>query len=141
MGLDTSHDCWHGPYSSFNEFRREVARFAGLPPLDLMDGFYGGTEAQHYTKNWPESWKAALPIQWESLKPDPLHLLLNHSDCEGKIAWEDALPIAKRLDAIGRKIDETACFKHGTNLLKDKIRQFSKGLKLASRRREDVDFH
>ena len=34
MGLDTSHDAWHGPYSSFNELRRAICKAAGgsFPP-------------------------------------------------------------------------------------------------------------
>ncbi len=39
MGLDTSHDCWHGAYSAFMRFRTEVAKAAGIP-LRLMQGFY-----------------------------------------------------------------------------------------------------
>lgn len=140
MGLDTSHGCWHGPYVSFDEFRKEIARLAGMPPLGLMEGFWQEDEGQMYIKDWPALWKASLPIPWESLKPDPLHILLNHSDCEGKIRWEDALPIANRLDAICRKVKEPTYFKHGTSCLKDKIRQFSKGLKLAAERKEDIDF-
>jgi hypothetical protein len=29
MGLDTSHDCWHGAYSAFMRWRSELCRAAG----------------------------------------------------------------------------------------------------------------
>ena len=41
MGLDTSHDAWHGSYSTFNEWRNLIARAAGFPPLKEMVGFGG----------------------------------------------------------------------------------------------------
>lgn len=34
LGLDISHGCWHGPYSSFNEFRVEIAKVAGISVTD-----------------------------------------------------------------------------------------------------------
>jgi hypothetical protein len=34
MGLDTTHDCWHGAYSAFMRWRRKLAEVAGYPPLD-----------------------------------------------------------------------------------------------------------
>lgn len=30
MGLDTTHDCWHGAYSAFHRFRHGIARAIGL---------------------------------------------------------------------------------------------------------------
>jgi hypothetical protein len=81
MGLDTSHNAWHGPYSSFNEFRRAVARAAGFVPLDQL---------------WREN-------KWDDA--EPLHKLLNHSDCDGEIKWEDCEGIAKRLEEIAPKIN------------------------------------
>lgn len=40
MGLDTTHNCWHGAYGSFKEFRELVGRAAGLPyrPAKNADG-------------------------------------------------------------------------------------------------------
>lgn len=38
MGLDTTHNAWHGPYSSFNRWRHWLAEQIGIP-LELMDGF------------------------------------------------------------------------------------------------------
>jgi hypothetical protein len=29
MGLDTTHDCWHGSYGGFNRWRNAIAAAAG----------------------------------------------------------------------------------------------------------------
>lgn len=63
MGLDTTHDCWHGSYHGFNHWRRAVARTVGID-LETMRGFGGDGE-------WNEA--------------DPITTLLNHSDCDGDI--------------------------------------------------------
>ncbi len=40
MGLSVSHDCWSSTYGTFTEWRRMLARAAGLPPLDMMEGYF-----------------------------------------------------------------------------------------------------
>ncbi|QGH79670.1 hypothetical protein SEA_MINNIE_81 [Mycobacterium phage Minnie] len=37
MGLDTTHDCWHGAYGGFARFREVVGRAAGLPYIIPSD--------------------------------------------------------------------------------------------------------
>ena len=39
MGLDISHDAWHGAYSAFNRFRQKVAQAMGgsYPPHYIYD--------------------------------------------------------------------------------------------------------
>lgn len=116
MGLDTTHDCWHGSYSSFNWWRKTIAKVAGLPNLDDMDGFGGS-------------------IKWESLEPDVLHELLNHSDCDGEIRHEVCGPLADRLEEL-------------LPMLKDQLplwtgrytEQFIAGLRDASNAGENVEF-
>lgn len=80
MGLDMSYDAFHGAYSAFHRLRNEIANTIGVS-LDAMDG-WGGR------------------MSWSSLKPDPLHHLLNHSDCDGEIASEHLNAIADRLEQI-----------------------------------------
>ncbi len=79
MGLDTTHDCWHGPYSHFNSWREAICRAAGYGDLRLRQGFDGNVA-------WPDN--------------DPIVKLLNHSDCEGQINADDCFPIAKRLSEL-----------------------------------------
>lgn len=119
MGLDTSHDCWHGSYTSFHKWREWVAEKAGLPPLDTMEGFGGETP-------------------WRGIKT-PLRYLLNHSDCDGQISGSRLLPIAEALEAIVGglgspvPIDEEWCAERSL--------QFASGLRLAHSRGEKVEFH
>ena len=93
MGLDVSHDCWHGPYSAFHRWRVQLARVANYPPLDLIDGFRDELLAK------PEQ-----PLI--SRKPflrDSLSLLLFHSDCDGGIRWWQCRPLALRLLGLYRE--------------------------------------
>lgn len=142
MGLDTSHDCWHGPYSSFMRWRRDIARAAGLPPLDLMEGFYSEGSPIHdpFWRQGADSEensvserlaRQSLPIKWDCLKPNPLHILLHHSDCEGEIEAEDCEPIAAALEKLLPLVGDW----------RDKTQQFVDGLRRAAKAGENVDFH
>ncbi len=117
MGLDTTHDCWHGPYSSFGQFRKRLAGMIGMN-LGAMEGFGGS-------------------IKWELLAPDPLHVLLNHSDCEGDISVEDCLPLAKRLEQLAEAMTEDVN-PYGDKFLAER---FAKGLRAAHEANEKVEFH
>jgi len=142
MGLDTSHDCWSGPYSQFMRWREWIAAQVGIP-LRLMDGFYNwtweegdlqfdldfGRIAQPQVK-WnedPERRAAYMchwdtlrgfeslgrGISWEMLNDNPLCLLLHHSDCDGKIRWWYCKEIAQELWKILRRVpDDTEYPKH-----------------------------
>lgn len=46
-----------------------------------------------------------LPLKWESLRPDPIHILLYHSDCDGSIASADCGPIADSLKKLLPKLE------------------------------------
>lgn len=70
MGLDTSHNCWHGPYSSFNRFRYSLGYQIGINLNDYSG--YGKTGVKDLTK-----------IEHE-LMP-----LFNHSDCNGILTVEE----------------------------------------------------
>ena len=112
MGLDCSHNAWHGGYIRFHMWRKAVAEAAGLPPLELMEGFYvplastsGGVTLYHgihtnREQGYLQHLDERLPIKWECLKPSPLHTLLSHSDCDGEIASEDCAPIADELEKL-----------------------------------------
>lgn len=83
MGLDTSHDCWHGSYSSFHRWRCMIAQEAGLPPLGLMEGFYEfKIEDLVGVPPWLHAMARSatqnIPIPWFCLKDSALHELLNH---------------------------------------------------------------
>lgn len=115
MGLDTTHDCWHGPYSSFGDFRRALAEAAGMPPLYEMAGYKNGFRA------------------WDSIPPDVLHKLLNHSDCEDEIEANDCAPLADRMEELLPKIE--------SDYWREKAEDFIAGLRLAASKQEPVEFH
>ena len=141
MGLDTTHDCWHGSYSGFMVWRLKIAELAGIP-LPLMDGFFDWSE--HYSppldKIPPHMRRLVpfLPIKWESLRPDPIHFLLDHSDCEGHITWRRAEKIAKRLEELITGIDKND---PDTGWMYKATERFIKGAHEAYNAKENVEFH
>lgn len=126
MGLDTSHDCWHGAYSAFMRWRQAVAKAAGIGNLNLMEGFYGGEGGG---------------ISWALLGDDPLVKLLHHSDCEGSLDAVDCGPIADRLESLLPALDAMGDGGGHVGGYGDKTRTFIAGLRLAASRGEDVEFH
>ena len=142
MGLDVSHDCWHGAYSAFMRWREEIAKTAGLPPIHLMEGFYKPGNLRWLDNKASfvvESAEKSLPISWDCLKPSPLHELLYHSDCEGEIAWVSCATIADALEALIPLLPTGDGGGHIGNW-KDKTTAFIDGLRLAATKKETVKF-
>lgn len=152
MGLNCSHGAWDGAYSAFMRWRQKLAEVAGLPPLELMEGFfdsgeYGTLHFGQHEKD-PDSvyvWKRnrlreQLPIKWECLKPDPLHELLYHSDCDGEIAAENCGPIADSLERLIPFLPEGDAPGHIRNW-REKTQAFVNGLRAAAAAGEPLDFH
>lgn len=119
MGLDTTHDCWHGAYSAFSRWRQKIAEVAGLGTLDDYIG-YGGD------KRWPVD--------------SPLVILLNHSDCDGEIQWEDCGPLAEALERLLPSLSNAGDGGGHIGSYEEKTKQFISGLKLAASRKENVEF-
>lgn len=178
MGIDTSHDCWHGAYSAFMRWRQEIARAAGIP-LMIMEGFYDAPDGALIRRTqpranamrpsgggmtitremlsesltdaaergdagrweaWSSKWRDSLPIKWQSLKPDPIHTLLNHSDCEGSIAAADCGPLADALEKLIPLLPTEPGWGHVENW-KHTTRRFVDGLRAAAKASEDVKFY
>jgi hypothetical protein len=154
MGLDTSHDCWHGAYSAFMRWREKIADAAGLPPLQLMEGFYEplfhsnikNTEFPtlfhgiHDGKDeYLKKIDSQLPIKWECLKPSPLFFLLHHSDCDGNIPWSKCRKIANELEKLISKLPDEDDGGHIGNW-REKTQKFVNGLRLAYSKKENVRF-
>jgi hypothetical protein len=101
-------------------WRVELAKVAGFPPLDSMQGF-GGERS------------------WAPLKSDALYILLSHSDCDGCIPHKECARLADRLTELLPKLQGD-----GGGHLGDYARttqRFIDGLRLAHEAGEDVDFH
>mgnify|MGYP001563287209 CR=1 FL=1 len=134
MGLDVSHDCWSGACSAFNRWRFKLAELADVP-LPLMVGFTSGP----YDKN--DETYPFTPIKWSALKPDILHVLLDHSDCDGIIAHKDCLLLASRLEEL---LPQLGILPNDTGHIgnwAEKTQQFIDGLRFASANNEDIKFY
>lgn len=153
MGLDCSHGAWHGAYSAFNRWREKLAQVAGMPPLNLMEGFYSPLKDKQQNYGLPTLYcgphepsdnllrlDALLPIKWESLKEDKLHILLYHSDCDGDIDWEDCSELADSLEKLIPLLPEENIGGH-IGFWREKTQTFVDGLRLAAERKENLDFH
>lgn len=158
MGLDCSHNAWHGAYSAFMRWRQKLAEVAGLPPLMLMEGFYTPLDDRHMPATLyhgmgtnepaygPDSrpYMAALddqlPIQWECLTPSPLHELLHHSDCDGEIPADRCGPIADALEALVPLLPDEMAGGH-IGHWREKTTQFIAGLRAAAAAGEPLAFY
>lgn len=150
MGLDCSHDAWHGAYSAFMRWRTEIARVAGLPPLCLMEGFFSPSNgyaavyldphASDLSRSSLERLHEQLPIKWDCLKPSPLHELLYHSDCDGEIAADRCGPIADELEKLIPLLPDGDAGGH-IGHWRRKTEQFVKGLRVAAAEGEPLEFH
>lgn len=123
MGLDTTHDCWHGAYSAFHRWRAKLCEVAGLGKIEERNGFGGN-------KPWPES--------------DPLVTLLYHSDCDGEIESKDCGPLADALEKLLPALDRSEG--GGGHIDRDGgyaecARRFIRGLRAAADAGESVGFH
>jgi hypothetical protein len=135
-----------------------LAELADIP-LPLMEGHYrdlpddvlawlapreGGPVCRSHlgplVHMWYRDLEPFLPLSWESLRPDPLHILLNHSDCDGDIAPEDCAALADRLEELLPLLPDEDDPGHIGNWC-DKTKRFRDGLRLAASRNEALEFH
>jgi hypothetical protein len=136
-------------------WRQEIAKVAGLPPLELMEGFFTPLESNaggiptfylgrayndELVVNSIKRLESSLPIKWDCLKPSPLHELLYHSDCDGEIPAESCGPIADALEELLPLLPQGDAGGHIGNW-RDKTQAFIDGLRLAASKNEPVEFH
>jgi len=120
VGLDTTHDCWHGAYSAFSQWRKKLCEVAGYGDIREREGFGGAVP-------WPED--------------DPLVLLLTHSDCDGELRWQDCGAIARRLAELLPALERVPDEEYGhIRSYTEKTKMFIAGLLDAAGKREDVLF-
>lgn len=137
MGLDTSHDCWHGSYGAFSRWREELARAAGYPVRE-----HAGIGEPSYELSWDKFEPKNYQGEWDAPPgDDPLVYLLAHSDCDGVIHPEHGIHIADRLEQLLPLLDEGKSQGHLAPSIRQKTRQFIDGLRAAAADDEDVDFH
>lgn len=154
MGLDCSHDAWRGAYTAFRRWRIKLAEVAGLPPLELMEGFYAplGLDNRNSTFRWgldPSlnlqptalgTLDSLLPIKWGCLKENPLNELLNHSDCDGEIPADRCEAIADELEKLIPLLPNEDAGGHIGNW-REKTQFFVDGLRRAAKAGEPLEFY
>jgi len=140
MGLDTSHDCWHGSYSAFTRWRNTIAEAAGY---SLMDPTPEEQAHFHFSKYPMIEWDGVEPKnfdgQWDRAPGDPLIVLIAHSDCDGVIHAEHGRPLADRLERLLPLLPEGDAGGHIGDW-REKTQLFIDGLREAARLGEDVEF-
>ncbi len=153
MGLDITHDCYHGGFHTFNYWRIWLAKQIGLP-LDMMQGhtgYYVTTEevdairkqlgADCYNEPLHSGYQVLRHMQdckgisWQSIS-DPLKILLDHSDCDGCIRWHNAGKIALRLLLIIRQSKDDPDYSQWYETTK----RFALGCCQAYQQRENILF-
>ena len=87
MGLNTTYNCWEGPYSSFNRFRYSLGHQIGIN----LDEYLGYNETG--TKKLNEINHELMP-------------LFNHSDCDGRLTVKECKSIVKGLNNILETFNE-----------------------------------
>lgn len=117
MGLDTTHDCWHGPYSMFMRWRRELHRYVGPDQTRTLEQAWEAGDYDDQTK--------------------PINVLMGHSDCDGEIAAEMCDPLADALQALADKMPPRGTY----DSARPALDRFIAGLRKAQAAGEPVKFH
>lgn len=127
MGLDTTHDCFHGAYSRFHRFRNDIGIAAGFPTVKGPDGL------TVLALPWDAvDEEVVIEGYWKGQPPDIIYVLLMHSDCEGFIMPRHCEPLADRLEQLLPELD---------NETSEQAQQFINGLRDAAEAWEFVQFH
>lgn len=143
MGLDTTHDAWHGSYSGFGAWREAVAIAAGLmePGEKLFPGLDYDTRPVCGI-DWAK-YDAMTDCygKWTEEPDDPIFYLLDHSDCEGEIKKRHLLPLADRLEGLLDKLGSEEEQWDRITSDRTKAERFIAGLRLAASENKKVKFH
>jgi len=138
LGLDTSHDCWHGAYSAFSRWRNAVAIAAGYTVSRSTEG---GWLHDDVDIDWDAFEQKNYHGEWDHPPgDDPLLYLIVHSDCDGVIHPKEGAPLATRLEQLLPKLDESQSGGHIWSM-REVTQRFIDGLRKAAMAGEDVDFH
>ena len=129
MGLDISHDIWHGAYGAFHRWRNAVWVAAGNE-LKTVETRWGG-EHEIPDLDWDSVQSHELYGHWERQVDDPLMWLMAHHDSDGILYPHQAEEIAMRLEEILPNLPEGEGGGH-IGSWKEKTETFIKGLRVAA---------
>ena len=135
MGLDTTHDCWHGPYSQFMRWRQWLNLFV------MSDRAEQGDKRAQQIANMGAT-VGAIQLAWaEGHYEDqsiPINVLMGHSDCDGDIPAEICGPLADALEALLEKhMPQRGIYDEQ----RPATERFIRGLRRAVAAGEAVEFH
>lgn len=134
MGLDTSHDCFHGPYSQFNQWREWLNLF-----IMRERGGTGDTTAEEIG-HMGATYNAYNTAYAQGLYADqsvPLNVLMQHSDCDGEIPADVCAALADDLQRIAdRFMPERGTY----DMMRPTTMRFIAGLRDAAANNEPVVF-
>lgn len=128
MGLDTTHNCWHGPYTSFHDWRCAVAKAAGIPDLE-----------QYHRDHRTDSEEHLYGLYWNMPKGGPLAILLRHADNEGYILAHHCEPLADALTELLPNLDGPDSGDDWS--MYQLTERFIEGLRDAAENGQNVEFH
>lgn len=132
MGLDTTHDCWHGSYGGFSAFRKELGRAAGF---DVANYDWDSITNDQLLGHWGDHPPVIQNGIYDPPRHDPILYLLLHQDCEGEIEWRNLAGLKESLEKLR---DSGHRFTDYTDKCLD---QFIEGLGVAIHCGESVGFH
>jgi hypothetical protein len=154
MGLDTSHDAWHGSYSGFALWRNDIGRIIGwdidesrpgttsyvipegrVPEQDPLPDETRTEDGETYVIHWSTAYDNKVWLgHWDTDPADVIDVLMLHSDCEGIIPVRFLEPLAHRLMDIMEEQEPESWERRATG-------QFIVGLIDAHAQQQDVEFH
>jgi hypothetical protein len=108
MGLDTTHDAFHGAYSAFNRFRQMVCFVLGgsFPPhYQYNEDFTFKPEVDGLLPRRTDLDENAIYFGVDLDEGSGLYEFLCHSDCDGEISPEKCVKVADELEALLPKIE------------------------------------
>ncbi len=150
MGLDCSHDAFHGAYSAFNRLRQFVCTATGgsYPPHwihgptgEILKGDDGSTRYHTAIPDTHFQCGDDYPREdWPGL-----YEFLSHSDCDGEIPPDMCMKVADDLERLLPKLEAMRWESHGHIAARggfvEVVHKFIDGCRAAAQSGEPLDFH
>jgi hypothetical protein len=136
MGLDTTHDAFHGAYTAFNRFRQAICKAMGgsFPPHET-EFFTDGERIRPDLWHWGPGYNAQ--------SHPGLNELLLHSDCDGLLSPKVCRLLADELESL---LPQISALGDGGGHIADQggyggvCRKFINGCRLAAENNEPLEF-
>jgi hypothetical protein len=132
MGLDTTHNCWHGSYSGFQEFRIELGLAAGF---DIKNYDWDSITDQQLRGHWGDHKPEIKDGIYDPPRHDPILYLLIHQDCEGEIEWRNLAGLKESLEKLRDSGYEFSDY------TAEHLQQFIEGIDVAIKCGDSVEFY